>query len=363
MCSRPSAASDRASLYQAASDAFAADVPREESEQRQHPRSWSGENINLWAKHYRALAALARIPKTRAEARAHLADALTALEDAGPGTEGTYQLHMVLRALGVLVGLVEASALDEIVEKIDLARRIFGEADWHHDLKRFLADSASTLFELETEPGNALGSGRVAQLKETLSKLGVLEPEVLEGVVPLIDSHALGVLRGPDRTYVHRMLEAVTDEADLQRIFLRLLQAELPLYAQIRQGPLEYGKDVVALVEESGRRVLRMYQLKIGTIDMRLWREVKQQLEEIFTVPLETIHIVGEVDSREGFLVCNGHAGPHVDPAMRGWFEQERRDHGHHYEFLHLDSIGRWVIERRLFNTFRAALREVGTIP
>jgi hypothetical protein len=159
------------------------------------------------------------------------------------------------------------------------------------------------------------------------------------------------------------MLEGIDDERVLQRVFLRLAQAAIPLYAQVRHGPLEYGKDVVALVEESGRNVLRMYQLKCGDIGTPGWQAVRPQLEEMFLVPLTSMNVTERVDDRIGVLVCNGHAQPNVDPIMVGWFEQELRDHGHRYEFMHLDNLANWIIQGRLYGAFRAALREEGLGP
>ena len=115
-------------------------------------------------------------------------------------------------------------------------------------------------------------------------------------------------------------MEAITDEAKLQKITLRLEQAQLPRYAQIRHGPLEYGKDIVAVFERGGRQVLRMWQAKIGDITMPKWRESRTELEEMYLVPLASLQIAVDIDEGEGILVCNGHANPNVEPVMAGWF-------------------------------------------
>ena len=60
------------------------------------------------------------------------------------------------------------------------------------------------------------------------------------------------------------------------------LQGELPLYAQVRHGPIEYGKDIVALLAIDGSVVLRHYQVKCGDIDKKKWRVSKDELEEVF---------------------------------------------------------------------------------
>jgi hypothetical protein len=133
----------------------------------------------------------------------------------------------------------------------------------------------------------------------------------------------------------------------------------LPHYAQIRHGPLEYGKDVVVLADESGRNVMRQHQMKRGNLTTKRWHEVKDQLEEIFLVPLKSVNVTKPVDERVGILVCNGHAKPNVDPVMRGWFEAQARDHGREFEFMHLDDLANWIVRCGLVNEFRAALGEL----
>jgi hypothetical protein len=357
--------SRRAELFAAAADAFAADVNPTAADMLARPRVWSGENVHIWAKYFRARAALARIPATPQQAREYIGEALSALQDTWSGivNEDTYRLHIALKTLGALVGLEDQSAVDEATEHLGIARTIFGKGTWHEDMERFLADTTAAFHEFANDPATALASARVLQLQSALAGMPAIGADVASGVAPAIGAHAVSIMRGLDRSYIHRALENIEDERVFQQIFLRLAQAAVPRYAQVRQGPLEYGKDVVSLVEESGRMILRMYQLKVGDIDMRGWRAVVPQLEEIFTVPLETIHIDGPVDERVGFLVCNGHANPHVDPAILGWFEQEQRDHGHKYEFMHLDVLVRWIVDDRLYETLRAALRDAGIAP
>src|SRR5208337_324034 len=112
---------------------------------------------------------------------------------------------------------------------------------------------------------------------------------------------------GPFRTWMHRSLESITDEARLRRLILRLLQSGLPRYAQIRHGPLEYGKDIVVLIEIDGVAVLRHYQVKCGNIDKRKWRESKDEMEEMFQVPLPSLQLLFAPQRTEGVLITNGH--------------------------------------------------------
>jgi hypothetical protein len=143
-------------------------------------------------------------------------------------------------------------------------------------------------------------------------------------------------------------------------LLLRLHQATLPAYAQIRHGPIEYGKDLVVLTQERGEVVLRMYQAKIGDITRPTWRAAQPELEEIFQVDLSALQLPLEPTVREGVLVFNGHVNPHTEPVVEGWLEEQRRDHGRSYELMNLDALVNWIFSQNLLNELRAALREVG---
>jgi hypothetical protein len=152
----------------------------------------------------------------------------------------------------------------------------------------------------------------------------------------------------------------VTDEGQLRRIILRLLQSGLPLYAQVRHGPLEYGKDIAALLEIEGVVVLRHFQVKCGDIDTRKWRDSKNELEEIFLVQLQSLQLPVLPQRIEGVLVTNGHANTYVEPVMTGWFEEQQKTLGRRVSFMHLDGLVDWIVESRLVNELRAALKEEG---
>jgi hypothetical protein len=145
-------------------------------------------------------------------------------------------------------------------------------------------------------------------------------------------------------------------------ILLRLIQAAVPFYAQIRHGPIEFGKDIVALVDIDGHTVLRLYQVKCGDISLPKWRESKDELDELLTVPVSAFQLPKPHDAVEGFLVANGHVKPSAEPAMEAWFT-ERRKQGHSVEFIHLDGLVQWIFMDRLISEFRVALDEVGIKP
>lgn len=175
---------------------------------------------------------------------------------------------------------------------------------------------------------------------------------------PAIGEHAISLMQGPDKTWIHQTLATINDEALLRKLVLMLEQASLPDYAQIRHGPLEYGKDVVIMFEKDGQKILRMYQAKCGDITTRLWTEAERQLEEMYLVPLDNLQIHGTIDGREGILISNGHAHPNVEPVMSGWFNEQASTLNRNFKFMHLDDIVNWIIDFRLIATFRRFVKE-----
>ncbi len=196
---------------------------------------------------------------------------------------------------------------------------------------------------------------------EALAKIPNIVPDVTEAVRPSIGENALRITLGPVHTWMHRGLEAITNEAGFRQVLLRLLQGGLPLYAQIRHGPIEYGKDIVVLLEnDEGLVVLRQYQVKFGDINTKKWRESRDELEEIFLVPLSSFQLPMPPQLIEAVLVTNGHANPFVEPVMEGWFKEQRDTCERQVEFMHLDALVDWIVEHRLVNELRVALHEQG---
>ncbi len=175
---------------------------------------------------------------------------------------------------------------------------------------------------------------------------------------PSIRKSAHNVLLGPLRTTVHRDLERIQDEAVLRRVLLRLLQSGLPKYAQVRHGPFEYGKDVAALVDDGGTPVLRLYQAKIGEVKKTSWPQCRDQIEEMFLVPVPKLQLPVTPARIEAFLVTNGHASPHVEPITDAWIDVQRATLGRHVEFMHIDRLAEWIVKARLITELRAALAE-----
>jgi hypothetical protein len=191
-----------------------------------------------------------------------------------------------------------------------------------------------------------------------LDRVPLLGRQEAAAVSHAVDRRAFEIVEGPYRTWIHRDLGSINNERTLHRILLRLFQNSIPRYAQVRHGPIEYGKDIVVAAEDGGQLVLRMYQAKCGDIKKRDWNDIRPQLEEIFQVPLETFQIPFPIHRRVGILIWNGHVDPYVEPVMQAWKQDQWTAFQRKYEFMHLDDIVNYILDSRLVSAFREALVE-----
>ena len=83
----------------------------------------------------------------------------------------------------------------------------------------------------------------------------------------------------------------------------------------------------------------------------------------MFLIPLSELQIPNEIDSREGILICNGHALPTATPVMEAWFKQQADEHDRQFRLVHLDQLVTWITKDRLINEFKAVLTELGIDP
>jgi hypothetical protein len=274
--------------FREAAAAFAEDTrpSREDLIRRDGP--WSSFNVEVQSSYFLAKAALAMAAREPERLKEHLLEAAAYCEaiDSFWFDGGIIRFRILTQTLAGLISDESALTAEQAREQFLTAVMISGEDPDDVMTHFFLELSADAIEGFKTDPAQELASGRLGLALEALSRIPIVDSRVVALAAPAIRNRALEEILGPHRTWIHRTLEGIKDEnRHLQKIVLRLAQSSLPLYAQIRQGPLEYGKDVVALVERDERLVLRMYQVKCGGINMSKWREARNELEEMFLAP------------------------------------------------------------------------------
>jgi hypothetical protein len=270
------------------------------------------------------------------------------------------RFRVLVNVLSKLVSDPQTFSPEDARREYQVEIRMSVETEYDRLALTFISEAAGAFRGFESDPASELTRNRLALALDMLAKIPIIGPDVTEAMRPEIGKSALTAMLGPVRTWMHRAFEGITKESVLRTVLLRVLQAGLPLYAQVRHGPIEYGKDIAALLHIDGVVVLRHYQVKCGDIDKNKWRESKDELEEIFLVPLTTFQLPVVPDYIEGVLVTNGHANPYVEPVMDAWFQAQREKQGRLVKFMHLDALVDWIVEHRLVNELRAALQEQG---
>src|SRR6266568_2559040 len=326
---------------------------------------WSSVNIDLWAKYFRARAALAQIVRTPGR----VAALFNQVKDAIQGTESGWRNPQVTCFRILIGGLGEIIDGSDPVDAAALAREaLFNEAsrvgfDENDRLAlEFLDAAASAFAEIRDDPARGYISGRLPEALKILGRIPLVGGDaIVSAIEPAVGERALATqVLGQHHTWIYRTIEGIRDETALQKLLLRLMQAQLPLYAQRRHGPIEYGKDIVALIELDGEHVLQMYQVKVGDITKSNWAKARDELAEMFQVDMSSAQLPVKPDRREGVLVFNGHTNPYVEPVVEGWIKEQRDDHHRSYRTMHLDSIVRWIAENNLVNELRQTLAELG---
>jgi hypothetical protein len=272
--------------------------------------------------------------------------------------QGVHRYHVFIRALAGLLKLAHGLSPDEARSEFEREMRFTGDQPHDPSFLEFIENARTAFDRLRMDRHRGLASlGRALAALDRVPNIRSVEAQSIEFV---LGRGMTRIIEGPLNNWVHRTLESIKDEKKLHRILLRLFQNSVPRYAQITHGPLEHGKDIVVLVSENGKGVLRMYQLKCGDIKKAGWTAIRNQLEEMFQVPMESMQFSCPVDRRVGILVWNGHADAFVDPVMKGWAEAQKKSLGWEFEFMHLDDLVNYILDHRLVSAFRAAVAEAG---
>lgn len=356
--------SNAVSWFDDAADSFATDShPITSEELTKRGGHWSGFNQLLWTKYYRARARVVESIRNPENVKSLLASAAQSLvgTESGCYSPEAARFRVLINVLAKLVSDPQSFSAEDAQREYQLAIRISREETEEDRLAlTFISEAAAAFKGITADPASELTRGHLGFALDALSRIPHIGRDVTEAMRPEIGRSAFATMLGPVRTWMHRTLASIAVEAPLRAILLRLLQAGLPLYAQLRHGPIEYGKDIVTLLQCGEAVVLRHYQVKCGDINKKKWRESKDELEETFLVPLSSFQLPVAPDRIETVLVTNGHANPYVEPVMEAWFRDQRKVYDRLVEFMHIDALVDWIVKHRLVNELRAALQEQG---
>jgi hypothetical protein len=347
-------------LFDEAATHFGEDTPPEEGE----ARPWSSINMHLWSKFFRARSLLARAVRAPDQSAELLNLASLSLDGTETGWVNPQVtcLRITLQALSRLVrGDEPTKAISEARNELVSANTWAGRSTDDRLVLSFLDRLADALKAVEQQPGAAMATGALPDALSILGRVSMFGDDVARAISPAVGTGTFSTLvLGRYRTWIHKSLASIKQEAKLHTILLRLLQSRIPPYAHVRHGPLEYGKDVVSVIEKGGSNILEMYQAKVGDMTLKGWREVRGQLEDMFLVTVPSVQIPVPIDSTEGFLFFNGHLRPDAEPAVAGWLAEQRDVQQRSISIMQIDQIASWIVGEHLENEFQAVLDEIG---
>jgi len=351
--------SEAVERFSEAAAEFSQDVP--DDARQAAGMSWSGANIHLWAKYFSARSTVAEIVRTPSMAAKLVLQAREVLDgtESGLVSPQVTCFRIVLSVLNrILSGDADIAAARAKAAFLQ-SSRLFGWDENEELVVEFLDHVEKAFSELRREPAMALLSTGVRDALDALGRIPLVGVEVASAIGPAVAQRTFANLLSQDHTWMYRTIESINDERVLQQLILRLIQGRRPLYAQIRHGSAEYGKDIVVLVEENNEFVLQMYQVKAGDISTSVWRTARAELEEMFLMDVPPVQLPIEPTRQEGILIFNGHLNTHVEPVVDKWIAEQKRAYGRPFRIMHLEMIVDWIMGKGLLVELRHALEEL----
>jgi len=345
-------------LFAAAAAEFLADSPDRPGRRE---RGWTSINQQLWGPYFQSRGYLSRGFETPADALTLLRSAFSSISSAGG-----WLVAEPVRYFAIIRGLIgmadsDSEAIRSATEDLVLARHFTSQSPVDHHIHEFLRSASATL--AAGVSGEWLRE--LAQLMLLLDRLPILSPSEKGALASALNVIIPDAVWGDRAGWEYDALASVDDERQLHRILLGLFRAEAktPIFADIRHGPIEYGKDLVVCRDEGGRRVLKMYSAKKGPVRKANWnREIRPQLEEIFQVEFSSTELPVPIDERVGVLVWNDHIHPYAQPIIDGWIRDQQEVFGRRYELMHIDALVAYVRANGLQGALRAGLRREGLL-
>ena len=212
--------------FDEAADFFIADtMPASAEDGTWRGGHWSGINQQLWAKYFRARARLVEFIRTPNKVKELLDQAAGNLADTGPVWHSgeVSRFHVLIKVLAKLLSDPLSFDAEDARHEYSLEIRMSGESEQDRFALTFISEVANCFSGFASDPASEITRNRLAHALEALERIPTIGPEVTEAVRPELGKRALASILGPIRTWMHKSLGGITDEARLRMVLLRLL--------------------------------------------------------------------------------------------------------------------------------------------
>lgn len=336
-----------------AADWFLQDNPKETDV----PFAAAWVNYYTWEPHFRSRGYLALATLDEEKFEDSLEKAVKLAAKSKQNIPEVERFDLLIKTLWDLLqtkqGIASSDLRETFLQATFLDRQIYDSI-----ILEFIDFAVGGLSELRRN--RRKGLSKIGRALHALSRLPILGESAENAIAMAVDHQAIEILDGQTRNWIHTRLASLKTEDLLRKVLFQLFQNQIPKYAQIRHGPIEYGKDLVVVANEGGTTVLRMYQVKCGDITRNTWyNECRPQLEQIFQVPMCQLQIPIAVDRRLGVLIWNGHFSPQIEEIVQAWLFEQQSAFKREYQFMNLDGIVNYIIDNRLVHALRDILDKV----
>jgi hypothetical protein len=324
---------------------------------------WMSINIEVWAPYYFGRAALIGATIEPDNALAHIREAHAHLKKFvdGSGWHVPVVTKTALTVQGVLNFLESGNpaALISTIEAIGKEVSFWGEDQHDPVVIAALTKLRDALLETERDRRYAFVSGLIIDALNLLDSAPIASPAVALRAAsqPMKDAawQKLQETAAERRVQAIKIIEAINDESAFRKLLKELLQGLSSVHTKITHGPIEHGRDLIVVLTEGSTKCIWMIQAKVGRIERRTLRELKDQIEAMFSTRLDDPHIPDEaILPKKGFVMHTDIITSHIDPEFLGWLEAQQKDHGWSIELWGPDRLVEWLIANELHGILRS---------
>src|SRR5204863_5178751 len=123
------------------------------------------------------------------------------------------RFRVLVNVLAKLVSDPLSFSAEDASREYQFEIRISEETEEDPLAMTFISEAADALRGFESDPASEVTRNRLTLALDALAKIPIIGPDVTDAIRPEIGKSALTLVLGPVRTWMHRSLEGITDEA------------------------------------------------------------------------------------------------------------------------------------------------------
>ncbi len=349
--------------FEKAAHGFGQNTSPEPEDLQKRGGSWQSIDIDVWGPYYRARAELVGATIDPVRAIEYLRRASDHLEGFVSGS-GWHVPVVCKTAIAVkgLLGFMETKnlvTLEVSQSEIEKEIALWGE-DRHDPIVVGAFEKIRHAFlETEKDAKKAFEDGLLIDALNMLDAAPIASPAIaLKAALRPIRSAAFEKLQETKeerRLKAIQLIEAMPEEDAFRKFIKECIQGLHSTHAKITHGPIERGRDIIALLKDGPKEWIWMIQAKTGQIAKADLRDLKDQIEAMFQTPIADPHIPNEAAVlKRGAVMHTDPTTTHIDAEFLGWLDGQRDAHGWDIEIWGPEKVVEWILENGLDGILRS---------